>query len=359
MGIGFTKKDWERTKENAAKWWAGELGRPLMQLALPGRDPGREASKLPCQLFTSHYGLHASADEIVDAWDYQLSCVKFLGDSFPVVFPNFGPGVAAAFMGAELRNSADTTWFHPTEEKEIADLKFEYDSDNPWLAHVRDVYKAAAERWGGNVQVSMTDLGGNLDILSSFRPSEKLLFDLYDYPEAVKQKTWEAHEMWWRYFDELDSLVRPVNPGYTAWAPIFSELPYYMLQCDFCYMIGPDMFDEFVKPELAASCKKLPNSFYHLDGPGQLPHLDSLLSIEELSGVQWMPGAGVPSWEAWPEVYRKIRNAGKLIQIYGDGNTLASVIEHVDGYPGVILIGWCQTESEAVELMDLIERYGD
>ena len=93
--------------------------------------------------------------------------------------------------------------------------------------------------------MSMTDLGGSLDILSTFRPSENLLLDLYDHPEVVRQKTWGVHEMWWRCFSELDSTIRAVNPGYTAWSPIFSDGPYYMLQCDFCYMIGPDMFDEY------------------------------------------------------------------------------------------------------------------
>ena len=32
--------------------------------------------------------------------------------------------------------------------------------------------------------------------------------------------------------------------------PIYSEKPYYPLQCDFSAMISPDMFEEFVLPEL-------------------------------------------------------------------------------------------------------------
>ena len=55
-----------------------------------------------------------------------------------------------------------------------------------------------------------------------------------------------------------------------------------------------------------------------LDGAGQLPHLDSLLSIEELKGIQWVPGDGAKPCTEWPEVYRKIRDTGKRIQIYGD-----------------------------------------
>ena len=79
-------------------------------------------------------------------------------------------------------------------------------------------------------------------------------------------------------------------------------------------MISPEMFDEFVKPELIESSLKLPRTFYHLDGSGQLSHLDSLLTIQTLDGVQWVPGAGNPECAEWPEVYQKISAAGKKIQ---------------------------------------------
>ena len=50
---------------------------------------------------------------------------------------------------------------------------------------MKAIYRAAVERWQGSVIIGMTDLGGNLDILSTFRPSEKLLLDLYDAPGEV------------------------------------------------------------------------------------------------------------------------------------------------------------------------------
>jgi len=87
------------------------------------------------------------------------------------------------------------------------------------------------------------DLGGTLDILSTFRPSESLLFDLYDHPDVVKNLNWQIHDLWWRYYDEIDNTLQPINPGYTAWSPIFSLERYYMLQCDFAYMISPEMFE--------------------------------------------------------------------------------------------------------------------
>jgi 5-methyltetrahydrofolate--homocysteine methyltransferase len=184
-----------------------------------------------------------------------------------------------------------------------------------------------------------------------------LATDLYDHPEHVKRLTWQTHDLWFRYFDRINRLLQPVNPGYTCWCPIFSSRPYYMLQCDFSAMISPAMFDEFVKPELAATCRRLPNAFYHLDGPGQLPHLDSLLEIPELKGIQWVPGAGQPDWRYWPDVFRRIRAAGKLIQVYGwPLETLDVLAEQIGSPKGICLIGEAGLEQED-QLLRLIERY--
>jgi 5-methyltetrahydrofolate--homocysteine methyltransferase len=281
-----------------------------------------------------------------------------MGDAFPHVRNNFGPGVMATYIGGRghAEPEGGTVWFGPAEEHAIEDLRFSPNHDAAWFVRMASIYRAAVERWQGAVQVGMTDLGGNLDVLSTFRPGEKLLLDLYDTPDEVKRLTWEAHEAWWHFFDAFNDIIHPPNPGYTCWAPIFSKDPYYMLQCDFCYMIGPDMFDEFVKPELAASCERLTNPFYHLDGPGQLPHLDSLLEIEALKGVQWVPGAGQPEVTEWPGVYRRIREAGKLIQTWGHVDVLDRHVEQLGSAKGIIIFAGCDV-SERNKAVEFLEKY--
>jgi len=356
MPIDFPPTRWDTIRDDARRWWAGELKRPLIQMRLGGADPGRPRPQLPPVRRTAHYDFSVSADQIVDRWDFELSCVKYAGDAFPARFPDFGPGVIAAFLGAPTELGDDTVWFHAPGERPIADIHFGYDEENRWFRRVTELCAAAQDRWEGNVQVGMTDLGGNLDILSTFRPGERLLLDLYDHPDAVQNLTWEAHEVWWRYFDEINRRLQPTNPGYTAWTPIYSEEPYYMLQCDFCYMISPDMFDQFVKPELAATCRRLANPFYHLDGPGQLPHLSSLLQIDELKGVQWIPGDGQPGFEHWPEVYRKIRDAGKLIQFSGNIQTFETLVEHLGSTEGIVFLGSAGAADEA-EVNAFLRKY--
>lgn len=356
MGPDFNWHRWERVRETAERWWAGELRRPLIHVTRKDRDPGRPEPATPWFKYVASYDFSISPDDILDRWDYELSKLRFFGDAFPHAWPNFGAGVVAAFLGARLEPREETCWFLPPDREESVCMDFRFDPENTWYKRVAEVSRSAVRRWEGMVQVAMTDLGGNLDILSSFRPGEKLLFDLYDHPEDIKWLTWKAHVAWWDYFKALDTIIRPANQGYTAWTPILSEEPFYMLQCDFSYMIGPDMFDEFVKPELAASCKKLDHPFYHLDGPGQLVHLDAILSIPELKGVQWIPGAGSPGVRNWPEVYRKIRDAGKLIQLFGDLDDLDTVVDQLGSPEGVMLIAQ-ETEASEHEIDDFLSKY--
>jgi len=358
--IDFSTARWDKVKENYGRWWTGDLKRPLFHFILAGRDAGRAAPRAWPTRQIKLYDPSYSADEIADAWEYDLSSKVYLGDAFPGVWPNFGPGVLAAFLGAQAdpNDETGTVWFHPAEPCEIKDVHLRYDPNARWAVRIADIYRAAQKRMGSQVELAMTDLGGNLDILSTFRPGEQLLLDLYDQPDEVKRVTWEAHEAWFKYFEDFNRLLQPVNRGYSAWAPIFSEVPYFMLQCDFCYMIGPKMFDEFVRPELQAACRRLPHAFYHLDGKGQLPHLDSLLSIPELKGVQWIPGAGAPNEAHWPEVYRKIRKAGKLVQIFGTPEVLDAVVDQLGSAEGIILINEWRDRSEEKALEKCLVKYG-
>ncbi len=356
MSIDFNRERWERVTENYSLWWEGKLTRPLIHITVDGRDPGRSEPALPYRSFTAFYESAVHEADIVDRWDYQLSQKLYLGDAFPAVFPNFGPGAIGAFLGARTRFDADTVWFLVDTPGSITELELAYNTQHEWLQRIEKLCNLATGRWEGLVQVSMTDLGGTLDVLSIFRPGELLLLDLYDAPEAVTRLTWQVHHLWWQFFERIQACLLPENPGYTAWAPIFSMHPYYMLQCDFCYMLSPDLFQQYVEPELRASCRRLVHPFYHLDGPGALAHLDSLLAIEELKGIQWVPGDGQPDQRHWPEVYQRIHDAGKLIQLFGEIDVLDAVAGQLGGADGIIYIG-SVPRSRLREAQELLEKY--
>lgn len=312
--LHFTEDDWARIARDWDAWWAGELTRPMVILV---REPlPADPAYLYPSRFVSYYGLETPVETLLDGYQAQLEATRWYGDAWPKWWPNCGPGIIAAFLGAAVNACCDTTWFEPARETPIGDLHLELDEDNPWWLRVQELTRRAVERWAGEVSVGFTDLGGNLDILASLRTTSGLLFDLYDAPEEVARASAEVTRLWLRYYDRLAAIIQRGGRGTTPWAPIWSPRRCYMLQSDFAYMISPRMFERYVLPDLAACCDALDDGFYHLDGKGQIPHLEMLLALKRLRGIQWIPGDGAPPPEEWLPLLKRIRDAGKLCQLY-------------------------------------------
>jgi len=331
--INFTEDDWQRAERDTQAWWAGELNRPLVYLAVT--NPARVTDlKTPLYTYWSNYSLEMPADEIVDRFDPIFSATRFYGDAFPWWWLNFGPGIAAGFLGANVHSvyePSETVWFSPPGEVRLKDLHLAYDAANPWWLRVKEMTSALVERYGSNLVVSHTDLGGNLDILVSLRGTQELLFDLHDCPAEVDRLTRDITQLWLRYYDEQHALMLPTGRGTSSWAPIWSQGKTYMLQSDFAYMISPAMFERFVLPDLITCCDHLDHGFYHLDGKGQIRHLDLLLSIERLRGIQWIPGDGQPPPHEWLPLLKRIRDGGKLCQVFVSPEGARAIVKNLGG----------------------------
>jgi hypothetical protein len=83
-------------------------------------------------------------------------------------------------------------------------------------------------------------------------------------------------------------------------------------------------------PGVANECRFPDRSIYHLDSPGALRHLDSLLSIAELDAIQFVFGAGNKGFHKWVDVYRRIQATGKGIQVTCAFDELPQVMETLD-----------------------------
>ena len=168
------------------------------------------------------------------------------------------------------------------------------------------------DKWHGRVVIGMTDLGGIMDVLQSFRGAENLLMDLYDAPEEVLRCVGELQQLWFQYYDKFNAIMEGEAQGYSHWYGLYHEKPGYILQSDFSFMIGPDMFKTFVAPELSSSADRMYNAVYHLDGEGEIVHLDTILSIDGIKGIQWVPSPGNRD-KNHDELLCRILDAGKKI----------------------------------------------
>ena len=356
MKVNFTAEDGARTEKTYMDFWAGELDRPILYI---DKEQEQEHSELPLapSFWTELEDL--SAEEVVLRYEAQLEDTEgWVGDRFPKNWVNFGPGIVAGYLGANVGTEKNTVWFEPSEVKPISEMYPKFDRDNYWWNRVMEITKIAAERWKDNACIGYTDLGGNLDIIASLRNTQELLFDCMDEPEEVQRVCKSVTAIWIDMFKELSDLIQPNGCGNSPWGPIWTKsgVTTYMLQCDFCYMISPAMFEEFVLPDMYACCDAIDVPFYHLDGKGALPHLDMLIDIPKLAGIQWIPGEGTPEAHEWMDVLAKIKNGGKKCQIYTSVEGARKVSKEIGGKGFIFQIDGGFTAQDAKDLQEMLRK---
>ena len=356
MSTTITDFDWDTHARNWTAWWNHDLGRPML-IAVNTLPTTRTRPEWWGGLAQIPHAVPA-ADIAEEAFD-ELSRTVHDGDAWPRFWMNYGPGAAAAFLGGELQPAKDTVWFHPGiwKGKELTEIRPTYLPDNPWWQRVQAVSRACLARFDRRIQVGFTDIGGNLDIAASLRDAQILLLDTLDDPAAVDELCRIITPLWLRFYREQLALIQPAGRGTCAWAPLWSPQRTYMLQSDFSYMISPRQFARWVVPDLAACCAELEHGFYHLDGKGELPHLDHLLEVPGLKGVQWIPGDGQPEpgdpvW--WP-VLQRIRDAGKLVQIYTSGESALRMAREMP-LTGFAIETWTRDRRDQAALVAAIQR---
>ena len=128
------------------------------------------------------------------------------------------------------------------------------------------------------------------------------------------------------------------------------------MMCLLSALISPKMFEQFVLKDLSTSCKELDYAFYHLDGKGQIQHLDMLLSIKELNGIQWIPGDGQPLPEYWLPLLKRIIDAGKLCQLYVSAEGAQRIVKELGGRNFAFYITDSLSSNDAKDLLKSLER---
>nr|MDO8109110.1 hypothetical protein [Candidatus Sigynarchaeota archaeon] len=309
------KEDMEAAKQRMDAWWDHEItDRPVIAYYCPRAD-------IPTRGVWDPWFLAKKNDDFdgaINNFEDKIVAIKFGGELIPNFIPTYGPGVIASVLGAEAHYYSETVWFsYPgTLDTVVSVLESaKLDFNNPWYARLMHVTERAAERAGDKYQVDITDLGGIMDIIASFLKPKDIFYAMKNKPEIIDQCRQIVLEKTLQVYDDLQKRIEPRCHGCCGWLQVWGRKRWYPIQCDFAYMLSPKWFKRFVLPDIVAQARHMDYAIYHLDGVNQLLYLDDLLAAPEITGIQWVPGAGkpVPGTDDWMPVFKKIQAAGKNV----------------------------------------------
>lgn len=353
--MNFREVQYDHLQDVYEAWWQKKINRPLISVVL---KKGKQYSK--GELLEYVYDTQLPCIEVAKVYEEQFNNQEFLGDAFPFYYMRT-TGLLGVFMGQEwevsLKNG--TVWYKELD-KEFEDLSFQVDTKHILYQRMMELNRVFQEYFDGAVVLGGANLGGICDVYHSIRGMQNTIYDFVDDPDTLKSYFHEIKEEWRKtHFALYDAVDIKRNHGYTHWTPILSQKTYDMIQADLAFMIGPDDYEEFLEPLIKEESAMFGRSMFHLDGPGFLKHLDRILSIDSLDGVQWIPGAGVDKVNQWDEFYHTVDNSGKLLQVFiepGEAAFIEEIIAKLSHPEHVIFI--CNGLIEEKEVYEaLLAKY--
>lgn len=296
-----------------AFWNCSVADRAVVQITAPRPDPQRSP---PARTWTSLRERWLDTEWQVETYGVQSANTYYAGEAVPVWWPNLGPEVMAAAYGAELEFSETTSWSKPllTDWDQISDLRL--DLNNEYVLWIANATRMALEMAQGRFLVGITDLHPGGDLAAALRNPQQLCEDMLDEPERVAELMHRLRPAFYEFYELQYKLLAAAGQAITTtWTPLFADGRFYVPSNDFSCMVSPAMMRAFFLEEIHDECRWLDRSIYHLDGPDALRHLDLILEIPELHAVQWVFGAGNGPASKWLDVYARIQQAGKALQV--------------------------------------------
>ena len=351
----FWKADWAQARENLTKWWRREG--PALCVLAPADKPWADlpAPKAPADLRVRWC---EAAHRFAQA-EYDMSRTWFGGEAFPYFDTQIGPGSLGTFIGSEPGFAPDTVWYHPciNDPETYGDIRF--DPANAWFRTHMALIEQGLRHADGRFLVGIPDLIENLDTLAQMRDPQTLMVDLIERPRWVKKKIAQINRVYFEAFDLMYDRVKDSGGNAFSAFRIWGPGKTAKLQCDASAMFSSAMFDEFVVPSLTEQCRWLDYSLHHLDGTQAVHHLDSLLKIDALDGIEWTPQAGIEGGGdlRWYPMYKKILDAGKCVQAIGVQADQVKPLLDACGSAGLFIMVWAASQGEAERLTELVEKY--
>jgi hypothetical protein len=351
------KPDYEKTRRRIEAFWEFDvLDHPVVNFYL-NKPLDRQIPLPKSSHITSEQRWLDAEFQAELAYAY-LRNRDFVGDDLPIVFPNLGPEIFSAFYGCPLHfGDYGTSWSDPILNDWDDIGKVVLDWESPWIAKLHEMTDILLEMGKDIFIVGMTDWHPGGDALAAFRDPQNLAMDMVEYRDEVKsllrRVTDDYYKIYNIFFEKLHKAGQPT----TSWTPLVDEGKYYIPSNDFSIMISKKMYDEVFLPGLIEECQFLHRSIYHLDGPGALRHLDSILAIRELNALQFVPGEGNNQFARWVQVYQKAQAARKGIQVGCTVSELPHMMETLNPRGLFLVISGVSTHGEAEGILDRLDAW--
>ncbi len=346
------KPDFEEARSRWVAFWHGYIiDRPCCRVLAP-----KDGAKFyPHPPSIQHPGMDLKAH--VEAFDKWAGGIYFGGDAVPFFYPNFGPDIYAAFLGADLEGfdpDTGTSWAVPFVN-DWADVLQRLSSPHGyWWDAVLNYVSLAREIGKNKFGIGVLDLHSNLDCLAAMRGPQNLCMDLLDCPNEVAAAMNCVRKTYQLIYDTLYVESGQDKTGTSSWLPFYCEGKFACIQCDFVCMISPELARRFLYPALEEEAEFLDSCCYHLDGPDALVHLDDILSIERIDAIQWVPGAGNAPHIEWMELLKRIQKAGKALYVRANVDEVR--IYHRELRPEKVFYDvWAPSQTEAEKLLDWLK----
>jgi len=370
------KDDWDEARARMEAWWKGEIiDRVPIKVTAP--KEGQEetwpiASAFPMSSPTQSLArifvpkvtpdnledYFTNPKQVIPRLENAIKATYWGGEAFPVMFPVSAGMVAilASYLGSPLKFlDTNTTWSAPIIDNWDNRQEFCFNPENKWWKKTKILLQEAASRAPGRYFVGIPDLNGPSEILSRLRGPSNLCLDIIENRDEIKKVVDEITHAWLRYWEACHGIIHQYIGGYINWMSIFSEAPFTDLQSTFSCLISPKDFNELILPSIEQQTEWINRTIYLLSGPDALRHLDSLLSLRKLSGIEWSPGAGSPPMSEWIPLLKKIQKAGKLQQIRCEKGEVVKILRELSP-KGILLETACGSIKEAELLINNVKK---
>lgn len=246
----------------------------------------------------------------------QVEKGSFLGETFPLYWPNLGPNVFAGMFGCELKFADVTSWAMPfVEDADDLDKIF-YHENNEFIRKLDELTDYALERSAGKFLVGYTDMHPGMDFAAALMGTENMFMQTIEDFAFVYEILRRAEDKFFVLMDAFNAKLKAHGQPSVTWMNIPSFETVHIPSCDHSAMTSTKTFCDLALPFILEEVRHFKHNIFHVDGPGVANHLDELLKIPEIQAIQWVqtPGNGRPIMQ-WVPLIKRVQAAGKSIVV--------------------------------------------